>query len=346
MKRLIPLGVTALVLFSVFLSAVYAEDQLKLYTENRILQVKVTKTTPDTIFYERSGMPQTAKVGDVESLTYEGEPSQFKSARQSMAEGRNEDARTVLTSIKGENIARKEVAAEHAFLLAQANARIAFQGGDTSPKNAIAGLDAFLKKYTDSYRRYEALQLQGDLNLEIKETKKALEAFTELSKVKDSPMTQARGCLGRAKVLLSAGKNGVAEAEAMYKAVQSLIDRQELKADVPAIQMNVSLGVARCAAINGKHAEAQAKVQQVIKQLAPEDGATNALAYNTLGDALSQEGKPKDAIVAYLHTHLLYSSDPSLHADALTKLAALFRAEGNHGRAQELEDVRMKQYGK
>src|SRR5438067_2480188 len=51
-----------------------------------------------------------------------------------------------------------------------------------------------------------------------------------------------------------------------------------------------------------KYAEAEADVRDVIKTVPPEDAPAQSAAYNTLGDCLRAAGRPKDALLAYLHT--------------------------------------------
>ena len=48
------------------------------------------------------------------------------------------------------------------------------------------------------------------------------------------------------------------------------------------------------------------------------------MAYNALGTALRKAGKPKEAILAFLHVHLLYSTQPDLDAEAVANLEKLF----------------------
>ena len=41
-----------------------------------------------------------------------------------------------------------------------------------------------------------------------------------------------------------------------------------------------------------------------------------ASAYNTLGDCLRAAGRPKDALIAYLHTDVLFAKDKEQHPRA------------------------------
>ncbi|MDO4551541.1 MAG: hypothetical protein Q4C96_09870 [Planctomycetia bacterium] len=328
-----------------FFTAAQADDQIKRHSEERSFAANVIRTTPDEITINRSGMESTVPVGDIEFITYENEPTQLREGRRSINSGQNEDARDTLLKLKDDMISRNDIKMERDFFIALANTNIAYQGGDVSLAKAIDGLEKFIKDHPKSYRYYEALQLLGDLYLQTKETKKADTAFTRLSKVESSPTIRAHGCLGKGRVLLTRGKAGATEAQKMYNEVQKTINAGEISGKMKdMMQLNVTLGLARCAAYQEKYAEAQKMAQQVIDSVPPEDNQMNALAFNTLGDALKRSGKPRDAIVAYLHTHLLYNLDPVLHTEALTELINLCRSTGDTLKARELEGIQLERY--
>ena len=81
--------------------------------------------------------------------------------------------------------------------------------------------------------------------------------------------------------------------------------------------------------------KAETLLHEVIQATPPEDAAGQAPAYNTLGDCLRAANRPKDALLAYLHTDLLYSKDKEEHPRALHQIALLFRQLKQDGRADE-----------
>lgn len=88
--------------------------------------------------------------------------------------------------------------------------------------------------------------------------------------------------------------------------------------------------------------KAEALLRDVIQATPPEDAAGQAPAYNTLGDCLRAANRPKDALIAYLHTDLLYSKDKEEHPRALHQISVLFRQLKQDGRADEFAQ-RLKQ---
>ena len=86
-----------------------------------------------------------------------------------------------------------------------------------------------------------------------------------------------------------------------------------------------------------KFPEAEADVRAVIQASPPEDFAAQSAAYNTLGDCLRAAGKPKDALLAYLHTDVLYAKDKEQHPRALAQIAQLWRELKREDRANEID---------
>lgn len=348
MKRLIPACCLTAILLSAVAASVVADDRIKLLSTGNVRSGNITSMTPDEVVINYSGVPTPIPVGDIDTLNYEGEPAQFTQARNMMAQVQYEDARTTLEKISPNSIGNPRIKTELEFLQAYIAAQIAIRGGDVSLAAAVAGLDAFNKKNKDNYRIYESVQLLGDLYMQMNKPKEALAQFSRLAVVESSPMVRVRGALGKASVLLdSGGQKSVAEAEALYKDVKNLVDTGEVKGQTELLRASYTLGLARCKAINGKPADAEKEVSALLPRIPAEDVAMNALAYNTLGAALKlQKNKTMDAIAAYLHTHLLYSTDPVLHRQALNELIGLYRNDiGDEARAVSLEAERRQRYG-
>jgi tetratricopeptide (TPR) repeat protein len=74
-----------------------------------------------------------------------------------------------------------------------------------------------------------------------------------------------------------------------------------------------------------KYADAEKLLQTVINGAPAEDAATQASAYNALGDCRKAAGRPKEAIQSYLHTDTLFFKEKDEHARALAALSQLWR---------------------
>lgn len=323
------------------LSEVQSADRITRVGEKKPIDCEIKSMTPDAIIIDRNGMEDTIPVGSIESVRFDGEPAEFNVARTNLQNGQNEDARTLLSKVREGNLSRELLKAERDFLLTYANAQIALTRGDVSPARAAAMLERFLKTYPKYFRVYEVELLLGNMNLQMNKYDEALKHFGVLTKAKDSPILRARGLLGGGQVLI-AKKNGK-DGEKAFNEVKKLVDEGELKAIEAEMQLKYQLGLARCYALQGDFEKAVKTSTTVIEKASAEDNVTNANAYNTLGVSLMmQPGKAKDAIIAFLHTDLMYSSDAVLHREALENMISLWRKLGNDVRARELE-ARMQQ---
>jgi TolA-binding protein len=93
----------------------------------------------------------------------------------------------------------------------------------------------------------------------------------------------------------------------------------------------------KAAAFGGEENETEAVklIDEVIAKADPENEELHARAYNLLGECYRVTGKRQAAILAFLHTDLLYSRFPQLHAEALGKLVELFTADQKTERAAQ-----------
>ena len=65
-------------------------------------------------------------------------------------------------------------------------------------------------------------------------------------------------------------------------------------------------------------------IATAIEALSSDDGEAMAEAYVLQGDCLQAQGKVKEAILAYLHVHVLFEKEREMHARALFHLATLW----------------------
>ena len=76
----------------------------------------------------------------------------------------------------------------------------------------------------------------------------------------------------------------------------------------------------------------------------PEQKELQARAYNALGDSYQRAGRTKDALLAFLHVDVLYSTVPDAHAEALSHLATLWDAVGQADAARQARQTLNEQY--
>ncbi|MFI4876357.1 MAG: tol-pal system YbgF family protein, partial [Blastopirellula sp. JB062] len=86
-----------------------------------------------------------------------------------------------------------------------------------------------------------------------------------------------------------------------------------------------TVGKAICLAEQGKPADGVKLIQPVLERANPKDADLFSAAYNALGRCYLKEGKPKDALLAFLHTDILFYGNPEMHAEALYYMSKLWK---------------------
>jgi len=109
-------------------------------------------------------------------------------------------------------------------------------------------------------------------------------------------------------------------------------------------KLSATLGKAVSLAETNQLDNAVSLVEQMIADTDPEQKELQARAYNALGDSYQRAGRTKDALLAYLHVDVLYSSVPDAHAEALSHLATLWNQVGQAERARAARQTLEQQY--
>jgi tetratricopeptide (TPR) repeat protein len=289
---------------------------------------KITSMSPVLVKIEKNGVEEEVPVNEVESITFTDEPSELSFGRIAALNGRYKDALESLNKIDMSKIERAEIKQDIEFYKALSAAKLAL-GGDGSIAEAGKQMYAFESQNKSSYHYLEAAEVLGDLLVALKKYPGAVVYYDKLSKVSWPEYKMRSGVLvGRA---LQA-QNKHAEALARFDQVLAL-EGKTPEANMQ--KLAATLGKAVSLAAGGKVPEALKMVQTVIRDANPENVELQARAYNALGNCYLQDGKTKDALLAFLHTDVLYNTFPAAHAEALARLAQLWNKVGNADRSRE-----------
>lgn len=109
-------------------------------------------------------------------------------------------------------------------------------------------------------------------------------------------------------------------------------------------QLAAQLGKAESLAATGEIEPALELTRDVLRKSDPKATATLAAGYNTLGQCYEESGRTTDALLAYLHTDLLFPEDATTHAEALYHLAALWEKAGKREEAKEASSKLHRRY--
>ncbi|MGP0066266.1 MAG: tetratricopeptide repeat protein [Isosphaeraceae bacterium] len=198
-------------------------------------------------------------------------------------------------------------------------------------KEARDKLSQFLRNYPNSRQLVAARESLAKLQIHSGDFSGAEATIAAMSK---SPKAAERAAVLRTKVLARQGKHGEAIAELDRLIASSAKNSEKHRAAM----------LAKAESLVGmkKYKEAETLVREVILASPAEDAEAQAPAYNTLGDCLRAANRPKEALIAYLHTDLLYSKDKAEHPRALHAIATLFRQIKQDAKAEEFA-LRLKQ---
>jgi hypothetical protein len=260
-------------------------------------------------------------------IYYEGEPTELKTAKNQAMAGRYAEALAAIDRIK-EEPRRAEIRQDVEYYKALCTAKLAL-GGSLKIADAGRMMKAFADANEKNYHYFDASEMVGDLFLAARLYPQAAEYYSRLDNA-PWPEYKMRAGMATGKTLLDQGK--AQEALAAFDKVIAT----EAEGDSAATQrLTATLGKAGALIALKKTNDAVKLVEEVIKKTDPEDAPLMARAYNLLGKAYRQAGPnhEKEALMAFLHVDLLYSSVADAHAEALANLAELWEQDHKSERA-------------
>ena len=278
---------------------------------------KITSVTPTSITVSVSNVQRKVPVTKIDRIVLGDMPSKMKRAAEEAGQQQYQQALDRLKEVQLESRDRKVLQQEYKFLTAYCTAELALRGNG-NPSNAVKMMIEFIKEHKNSYHYYDALQTVGDLAVAMGRYDKAITSYAMLSRA-PVPQYKARGLSLEAKALQSSGKPQ--EALAKYNEVLQLPtdDPEARRQNTMAV-----VGKAACMAELGQHKKAVADIKRVIDENDPADQELFARTYNALGTCHRKAEQPMDAVLAYMRTHLLFSSNADSHAEALFHLTSLW----------------------
>lgn len=293
----------------------------------------VTETPAELKLKPATGAELAVPVDQIESVTYDGAPPSFLLAEARVNAGALVEAADLFQKAVGE--AQGKTLLERAAQFGRAEMLTQVALVDPSKVgDATAALEAFVKAHGNSRQLGPALLSLVRLRLAEGDTAKAEEALGELTA--RVPWAADRAAVLKARVLARKGENeaAITELDALIAgAAKDSVRARESK-----------LAKAESLAALKRFDEAEAVVREVIAEAPAEDDPIQSVAYNTLGDCMRAAGRPKDALLAYLRTDILFSDAKDQHARALARIAELWTELNQATRAAEVRDRLQQQY--
>ncbi len=299
---------------------------------------EITSTTPLEITLDK-GSTGSAKVpvNQVRSVLFDKEPPELTQARLNANNGGYATAIERLEQIDRASLKRDLVREDVDFYLAYCAAQQAL-GGKGEVTDAGRKLNEFVRRNPQSFHYLEAVETMGDLLMASDKFAAAQRQYAELAKA-PWPDYKLRASVLLGRTLAAQGKHEMAIRE-FDKVLAAKEDNTAAKEQ----KLSATLGKAVSLAESKQLDQAVGLIEQMILDTDPEQKELQARAYNALGDSYQRAGRTKDALLAYLHVDVLYSTVPDAHAEALSHLAPLWDAVGQSSRARQARQTLNEQY--
>jgi len=299
---------------------------------------EITSTTPLEVTVEKaSGGPRSVAVNEIRSIVFDGEPSELTQARLFANNGGYDNALEKLYAVDQSRLSRSIVREEVEFLLAFCAGKRAL-AGSAQIVDAGRQLNDFVRQHPQSFHYLEAVELMGDLLAASGKYPAAEKQYAELAKT-PWPDYRMRAAVLVGRTLQVQGKHS--EAIRQFDVVLAMRDNSRATRDA---QLSATLGKAVSLAETERLDDAVRMIEEIIQKSDPEDKELQARTYNALGQCYEKAGRTKDAVLAFLHVDVLYSTVPDAHAEALSHLVPLWEAIGEPARAREARQVLNERY--
>ena len=328
-------------LFLVATTAVQAQvdDQIYLISSpSSSVKGKIDSITKNEVTVRVNGVPRKLAANDISRIQFLDSSIEVLQASAMFRKGQLKDARAELAKVNLGEIQNNFVKQDVAYMLAAVDARSAL-AGDGDKNQAGNLLVAFLQQHTDSFHYYEVVELFGDLAYVVGSFDVAAKQYTILT-TSPWPELEIKGTLRLANSTV--GKGEFANALVMFEKVAAV------QATTPLMQSTVSeakAGQARCLGETGKPAAGIALTDKLIKDNDPKtQKQLFAQAYNAQGVCYRSNKQPKDAILAFLHTHLIFNESADAHAESLYHLSQLWSEVSKADRAQDSKRLLREKY--
>ena len=297
----------------------------------------IVTVSKDGVVLKRGDNTQEFQAGQILKILFEGDPPALTKGREFALDGQYDQALSELKTISLDGLPRDVNKADTAFYLAYCEAKLAL-AGKGAKDDAVRKLLAFASTYQQSWHFYEAARLLGDLSLALNNADKALTYYKSLMSA-PSANTKIESVYLQGLVNLKKQQSDAATAE-----FEKVIGLKAQSSEVVRLQVLAKAGKALALAQSKKGEESLGITNELIGDLNPTDVEMAARTYNAQGAGFEASGDIEGAILAYLHTHLMFSLQPDAHAEALQRLVELWPQVGKPERAAEARQELQQRY--
>ncbi len=295
---------------------------------------QIQTESPTEVVVQVGAGPVSVPVEQIASIRYDGQSASFQIAESRQTGGQLLEAIDLFHKAVGESTDKPLPLRAALVREALALTELALIEPDRA-KDALDKLKAYIQKYPNSRQITLARDALVRLQLHTGDYAGAASTIAEIAKI---PAAAERATVLKTKLLAKQGK---------FREAQGELDSLIAAAPKGSARRGAAvLAKAECMAGLKDYKLAESLAREVILESPPEDAEAQAPAYNTLGDCLRAANRPKDALLAYLHTDLLYGKDRVEHPRALHQIEVLFRQLKQDSRADEFAQRLKQEYPK
>ena len=294
---------------------------------------KIDSVDPEGVTIDGQKIPSS----EIKKISVAKEPTEISRARDQMDAGRYSDCLEELAKIESVPNNRL-IEQEIAFMKAYSTAQISRRGGAIPPDAAGREVQAFINAYPQSHHLYSAIEQYGHLIFAFGKPEVAAPEFAKLKTVGWHEY-QLKGHYYYARMMAQTGN--ATEANVSLDAILADSGTDDLTQQY---KLLAQCEKERLRGLAGEADAAVAALQQMIKEQNAENKMLFAQIYNALGDVQAKAGRLKEAMMAYLHTQLLFASEPDSHAEALFHLAEIWPQLEQTDRANQSRETLKSRY--
>lgn len=296
--------------------------------------------TRDKVTIETKTSPREIEVHEITRITFKDEPTDLSAGRTQVLQKNYNQALADLKKLDGQKIDRAHIRQDVEFYKALCLCRLALaEGGDK--KAASGAMLAFVSKAPQSYHFYEAAELLGDVAMASGNYADAVKYYGGPQGLVSSPWNdyqmRANNATGRALI-------GEKQFEPALEKFTAVMNSAEATPEAVRQKNLAHVGRAVCLAETDKVEEAVTLLQDLVNKNDPQDVVLFARLYNALGRCYLKQNKTKEAVMAYLHTDVLFYADADAHAEALYHLSKLWSDVNKSDRAVAARNTLRERY--
>lgn len=294
----------------------------------RSLRGTIQSSSPAGLVIETSDGSREVAGWQIRRVKFGDEPNELTRARSAYADDRYNVTLQELASLTTPPD-RELIQSDIRFFQAMAAANTALAGGGITAAQASDQVRQFINECPNSYMLEAARAALSELTFAQGDFPKAVQMFATLAS-SDWPEIQFQSLINQGQALMMEDKH--AEAIKVFEQVDQVDNAADYALQGKAIARCLR---AQALAFAGKPDEARQIALDIIRNTDARNSILFGHAYNALGASHLEKGELKDAARAYLHTDLLFTTDPDAHAQALYQLTRIWPQLERSDRAVE-----------